>query len=170
MSELTFHTLGEAKAWLREAVESRGAKCPCCRQFAKIYKRRITSSMAYALILVERYFRTTPDAAEWLHVPSMLTSMGLNGGGDWAKLTHWDLLEEKPDIRDDDSPRAGYYKITPLGVEFVHNRVRVKKFVFIYSGERLSRTTDATVSIEEALTTRFNYRDLMENYSGEGEQ
>lgn len=165
---LTFHTLGEAKAWLREAVKQKGAKCPCCRQFAKVYKRRITSSMAYALILVERYFRTTPDAADWLHVPSMLTANGLSRA-DEAKLVHWGLLEEKPEIRDDDSPRAGFYKITKLGIDFVHNRVRVPKFVFIYAGKKLDKSTVATVSIDEALTTRFNYRDLMENYSGEGE-
>ena len=40
MTTLFEMTLDEAKAWLRDQVDD-GAHCPCCGQFAKVYKRRI---------------------------------------------------------------------------------------------------------------------------------
>ena len=44
-------TLGGARDWLRDRVE-KGAKCPCCGQFAKVYRRTITSGMARALFMI----------------------------------------------------------------------------------------------------------------------
>ena len=37
-------TLGEARDWLRERIED-GEECPCCRQFAKVYRRRLYATM-----------------------------------------------------------------------------------------------------------------------------
>ena len=66
------------------------------------------------------------DAAEWLHVPSYIAEMVADHPrraaavrGDWAKLKFWGLIEEKPDVRDDGSPRVGYWRMTPLGRQFV---------------------------------------------------
>ena len=33
-------TLTEAKQWLKERLDE-GTRCPCCNQYAKIYKRKI---------------------------------------------------------------------------------------------------------------------------------
>jgi hypothetical protein len=155
-------TLEEAKAWLRLRVDE-GEHCPCCTQFAKVYRRPMTSSMAYALVLIYRHFRTATD---WLHVPSYLSEVSKVGeavrGGDWAKLTHWGLLEEKPvEDRGDGSPRAGFYRLTSLGSEFVEGRARVQRHVWIYDGRQMNRQDDETIDIHAALASRFNYAELM---------
>jgi len=154
-------TLQSAKDWLRDRVDV-GAKCPCCTQLAKVYKRKLTGPMAYALILIERNFRTSGD---WLHVPSYLSKWSKIGsavrGGDWAKLVHWKLIEEKPEIRDDGSPRAGYYKITQLGIDFAQGRVAVPKFVYLYDSRVIQRACTETLTVAEALGSNFNYAELM---------
>lgn len=155
-------TLAMAKAWLRAQVND-GAHCPCCTQFAKVYKRKLNSSMAYVLVLVDRY-----PGSDWLHVPSYINSQVSHAGvaaavrGDWAKLTHWGLLEEQPNQeRADGSSRVGYYKITERGRLFVQCQLRVDRHIWLYDGRPLSRPGGPTVSIIEALGDRFNYAELM---------
>ena len=159
-------TLAQAKDWLRARVR-KGAPCPCCNQFAMVYERSITGAMAVALVPIERYFRTNTD---WLHAPTYLTANSPVGvtirGGDYAKLVHWGLLEEKPEVRDDGCPRAGFYKITPAGVEFALGRSRVPRHVAIYNQQPVaSRKPFETVSIHDVLSKvkfkNFNYEELM---------
>jgi hypothetical protein len=156
-------TLAEASTWVKERIR-RGAVCPCCDQLAKIYKRKLNSSMAYALLLIRLAFRTQTD---WLHVPEYLTKVvrtkakATTRGGDWAKLVHWKLIVPKDDeIRGDGSKRAGFYKITDLGIAFVDGRAKVPKHVFLYAQKCLGVSEEMT-TIDEALGDKFNYSDLM---------
>jgi hypothetical protein len=159
-------SLEDARQWLRERAY-KGADCPCCKQFAKVYRRKITSSMAYAAILIYRHF-SNGATDEWLHVPSFLNSVGLKPRvaaairGDWAKLEHWGMLEPQPGVRDDGSTRTGYYRITPMGRAFVERRLRVKKYIYIYNGMALAKpVSDELVDIDEALGEKFSYQELM---------
>ncbi len=161
-------TLEEAKLWLR-ARFSKGATCPCCNQFVKLYRRPFNKSMAYVLLLIARYYRRVevkPD--EWLHVPSYIAEVAVGNPrraaavrGDWAKLKFWGLIEEKPAVRDDGSPRVGYWRLTALGRQFVAREVTVPSHVFIYNGEPLHRAVDAQITIDDALTTDFSYAEIM---------
>jgi len=155
-------SVADAKAWLRNNV-NKGAYCPCCTQLAKVYKRKLNSSMAFVLLLVHRY-----EGSDWLHVPSYINTQVHHPGvaaavrGDWAKLTHWGLLEEQPNQeRADGSTRVGNYRITANGRAFAQNRIRVPRHIWIYDGHALNRTDGATVSIVEALGDTFNYAELM---------
>jgi hypothetical protein len=66
-------SLEDAKKWLRERF-GKGATCPCCNQFVKLYRRPFNYSMAVVLLLMERYYRRVGvSAEEWLHVPSYIT-------------------------------------------------------------------------------------------------
>lgn len=105
-------TLEDATEWVKANVK-KGAICPCCDQLARRYQRKLSSSMAAALILIRRAFRKQSD---WLHVPDYLSEVATEGaivrGGDWAKLTHWKLIEAKPDeTRKDGSRRVGLYRL-----------------------------------------------------------
>jgi hypothetical protein len=70
-------TLAEAQDWLRERLPD-GAKCPCCTQFAKVYRRKINSAMAWQLI--EAWRRC---GQQEFHV----RELGFRGGG--AELAWW---------------------------------------------------------------------------------
>lgn len=159
-------SLEDAKRWLRARFK-KGAECPCCHQFVKLYKRPFNKSMAYVLLLIACYYRG--DAVdEWLHVPSYIAEMVADKPrraaavrGDWAKLKFWGLIEEKPEVRDDGSPRVGYWKLTQLGRQFVAREVKVPSHVFIYNGTPLRRIVDEMITIDEALGKEFNYDEIM---------
>lgn len=159
-------TLAEAKQWLR-ARFTKGATCPCCNQFVKLYPRKLNKSMAYVLLLMECHFRSDP-VEEWLHVPSYITEMvdprraAVIRGGDFAKLKYWGLIEEKPDVRDDGSPRVGYWKLTPLGRQFCRREVKVPRRVYTYNSESLPwGVAEKLISIDDALGDAFRYDEIM---------
>lgn len=160
----TTTTLADASLWMQEALATNksGVICPCCDRYGKIYSRLLSSSMAYALILIYKAFRTRTD---WLHVPEYLTEMAVTGattrGGDYAKLVFWGLLEPKTDeVRADGSPRTGFFKITDRGRQFVDGKLRVVNHAVTYGG-RLIRFEGPEIDIYAALKNRFNYAELM---------
>jgi len=146
-------TLGQAQLWLRAHVDE-GVACPCCTQFAKIYRRRIHSTMARDLITAHRCEGLAP-----FHVPTLLRRAA--SAGDFAKLAYWGLIAELPGRRDDGAKHAGWWQITDDGRRFVCNQLRVPKYARIYDGRLIALDSDETVSIVDALGTRFDYGELM---------
>jgi len=164
MTEITDRsTIAEAKQELRDGWHE-GLECPVCTQFVKIYKRKITSSMAYTLILMYRYFKKH-RYEEWVHMNDYLNSIeGLPGAirntGDNAKLRYWGLLEEKPEVRNDGSKRAGYWRITELGKKFVEGEVTVQSHTKIFNSKTYGLIGE-TIGIKDALSNKFSYDELM---------
>lgn len=143
-------TLDVARGWLRERVDE-GVKCPCCTQMAKVYRRKITSTVARDLILVcHRY-----TVGDWFHLP---TEGGY--GGDFAKLAYWSLAEQDIGVRPDGSDRVGWWRITDDGERYVADQLRVPKYARVYNGRCLNLMGDL-VGVRDALGTKFNYADLM---------
>jgi hypothetical protein len=128
--------------------------------------------MARILIHIHRYFEQ-PNADEWLHVPRYLASKGVvEPGGDVGKLAHWGLLDALSGERPDGCKHNGFYKITPLGIQFVRREVQVPKYIFLYNqtvygfSNGSDRPMDLEVKremtdIREALGRKFNYAELM---------
>ena len=142
-------SLADAQAWLRARVED-GEHCPCCTQFAKVYKRKINSGMVRALINLY-----AAGEGEFHHLPPIDPSHG-----DAAKLVYWSLIEEEPTVREDGG-RAGWWRITPQGVSFLRGRVTVTKYARIYDSRLLGFCGD-TVGVRDSLGTKFRLDDLME--------
>lgn len=154
-------TLAEAKTWLRARFND-GADCPCCRQFVKLYKRTITGAMARGLIALHVQHKLH-GWEHWMHIPTIMRSVCSSNMG--SLLRHWELIEPMPDKeRKDGSKRTGWYRITPLGICFVMDEVRVPRYVYLYNQTLLDRRVPAdapTLSITEALGIKFNYAELM---------
>ena len=147
-----FVSLHAAQSWLRRHID-KGAKCPCCHQFSKVYRRTINSSMAFGLIEFYRHHRT-----DWGHAPS--TGAVAQLGGEFARLELWGLVKEAEERREDGG-RVGWWRITDKGIAFLRNEIRVPKYAKIYDGRLLDLDYTTMVSITDALGTKFNYRDLM---------
>ncbi len=153
-------TLEEAQDFLISHFEE-GAVCPCCGQLVKLYKRKLDSFMAYALILIYRYFRQS-DVEPWLHVPSYLIAQGASDR-ECAKLRYWGLIEEMANTRPDGG-RAGLYRISQRGIDFVEGRCSVPKYIYLYNQMLIDRGDEADsarTTIHEALAERFDYQELM---------
>jgi hypothetical protein len=142
-------TLREARDELRGLVDH-GHRCPCCTQFAKVYRRKLHSQMAVALIKLYR----AGAAYEWVHLPAV-TRMG----GDSAKARYWGLIVEETERRDDGG-RSGWWQLTEDGIAFVTMRLRVPKYARVYDGRCLGLHGEP-VTICECLGSRFSYDELM---------
>jgi hypothetical protein len=150
--------LAIVKDKLREQLE-KGAPCPVCTQFCKIYKRKIYSTPARGLL--QLYKLTEAENEEYFHI-TRIEALNRSGGGDFAKLTYWGLVEEKPKEDDDETTgrTSGFWKITDLGRMFARNEVTVPSHVKLYDGRKLGFTT-GRVGIKEVLGKNFDYEELM---------
>jgi hypothetical protein len=145
--------LGEVRDWIRIRVE-KGVHCPACEQFAKVYRRQIYAGMVRSLILM---FREGDFGRRlYVHVPSLDPARG----GDVAKLQFWGLIEEERGTRVDGG-RAGYWRVTRRGQDWIERKTAVPKYARIYDGRMLS-LTGPLVTIDDALGEHFRLDDLME--------
>lgn len=153
-------TVEAAKQFLRDNREE-GAICPCCDQYVRLYRRKITSAMAYGLILPHR--RSINFGDHWIHVENYLKSLNdipASIRGDIAKLRHFGLIEAKQEDREDGSSRNGYYRMTGRGMSFVRDTLSVPEAVFIYNNKVEGHSEDQ-INIHGALGNKFNYDELM---------
>lgn len=155
-----FSTLEEARVWL-ERNKFDDTNCPCCFQKYRVYKRTIGSSTALSLIIAYRLKGTR----DYVHVKDiakeMLMRYGVNvtGGGDFAKLKSWRLIEECP-VEHEDKKNSGYWRVTERGEQFVLRKIRLRKYALILTTNLLGFDGDF-VSIQDCLRERFSYQELM---------
>ena len=143
-------TIAQAKAWLRTRLKD-GTQCPVCTQRVQVYRRKVTSSMASALIYM---YRT--QGLEWFHLPTIRNWPNR----DEATMAYWGLIEEEGSKREDGG-RAGYWRVTELGEAFVKHGMTIPKYAHVFDGRVVAMPTNEQVSIKDALGTKFNYADLM---------
>lgn len=151
--------MSEARAQLESVMYDDGAACPCCTQWVKVYRRKITAGMARVLIAMYR-----ASGTDWCDVPALAMSMPgpkRSTGGDEAKARYWGLIEPMPDARrSDGSTRTGWWRLTAAGESYVNGTLAVQKYALIFDGRCLD-LDGPTETIEAAVSTQFNYADLM---------
>ena len=151
-------TLAEARAALNEDWE-KGTECPCCHQRVELYPRRIYATSAIGIINLYHLTQEQPDV-EYFHI-KVIERHRKSGGGDFAKLATWGLVEEQ--FNDDTKKRtSGYWRITPKGESYVRGELRIPKIARIYN-KRLFRFEGEQVGIRDALGKNFDYAELMDN-------
>ena len=150
-------TIEDAKEKFMLRIED-GAECPCCGQYAKLYKRPFGSAMARALVwLVREYERND----RWYNIHEFPLIQGRRGGGDFAKLVHWGLIQERETEDDDTARRAsGFWRPTGSGIQFAHRRLLVPKRVHLYNNQ-IRGWDSEYIDVSEALGKKFDYAELM---------
>lgn len=154
-------TVTQVRDFLNEKIE-KGTVCPCCQQTVKIYTRPLTSSMAYALILLYK----APEAyvGEFIHVEDHFKKLDIPSSirGDFPKLRFWGLVEVQAYGKEEGNPNNGLYRITDNGKAFVRDRLAVPSSVRIYKNRFLGFGTDnKLIDIKQALKNKFDYNELM---------
>jgi len=133
------------------AKKSNHADCPLCEQLVKVYRRKVTSSMARMLIKMYRF-----DGKNFIYLPDLRSG---NDSRDDAMMQYWGLIEEEK-IRRPDGGRAGYWKVTDAGEEWLKGSTTIPCYALVYNGKCLGfEGKDAT--IKDALGKNFNLEDLM---------
>lgn len=152
-------TLAEARNQLMgtDRWEPEGAPCPCCDQLSKVYHRKLNSVAVRTLLWLYR-----DHGFEFAHIGEVVTrrlGKSANQGGDRVLSAYWGFIEEER-VRRPDGGRAGYWRVTEDGAEFVENRARVQSHALIYDAHLLDYEGDY-VTIADCLGTKFNYNELM---------
>jgi hypothetical protein len=78
---------------------------------------------------------------------------------DGAACPCWHLVAELDEPRDDGG-RAGYWRVTELGVEFLRGTLRVPKYARVYDGRRLGFAGEL-VGVADCLGEPFRLDELM---------
>ena len=155
-------TLEEAKDWLRARVR-KGAKCPCCGQFAKVYARSINGAQAATLIDLYHLGKTRGFDV-WIQVEQELNNQHRRiRSNEYSKLRFWNLIEQHPRAEVDGRPKlksTGLWRVSEPGIAFVERRHRVKEKALIYDNRKIGMEGDE-IGIVDALGTQFDYSELM---------
>jgi hypothetical protein len=165
--DLKTTTVAVAKDWLRHRAK-KGARCPCCKQYVKIYKRALGSQMARWLIWLVRTWdsRFEPsmlkvaDNEAWIDI-----RLSPVRGGDYAKLLHWGLVQHKLDVLEKkngakDTRDSGFWRPTLKGIDFVNTRIKMPSHVYLYDNIKIGEET-TLITIEDALGKKHSYKELM---------
>jgi len=142
------------------SMRTQGIKCPCCDQFAKVYRRNLNSSMASGLI---RFYMATQDINKFHHVPTVFTRMKMNFmNTEFSKLRYWGLVEEQTSDDVQEKKTSGYWRVTEKGRDFALAMITVPKYIYLYDSQICENFSDPTqIDINQALGSRFNYQELM---------
>lgn len=144
-------SLKKAREFVRIGREGDGVFCPCCEQWCKIHKRKLSSNMGrFLLDLVIRWLETR----DWVHFKKCRI-----GGYDYSVLAHFGLIERKPN---DDSAKktSGFWRPTEKGIAFLRGKLRVPSHVYLYN-DRCFGFTSELVFIEDVFRSKFDYQELI---------
>lgn len=154
-------TIKEARDKMRPNLRI-GCVCPACGQTVKMYARPLTSSMAYALILL---FNNQPPFPHYVHLEDLFKPMDIPSSirADVPKLRFWNLIEPEAKCKaEDGNPNNGMYRITDLGRAFVENRIQVVSHVNLYNNRMFGYPEHSKqIGIIEALKNKFNYSEII---------
>jgi len=144
-------TVDEARVFLNSRF-AKGTRCPCCEQRVQLYARKLPAVAArFVVWLNGRHAR----GIEWADVKDCPVR-----GGDYAKVKHWGLVEQKPN----DDPKkksSGLWRLTARGTAFASNTLAVPTHHLVYNDTSYG-TRETTITIEEALNGGgFDYEELM---------
>ena len=134
-----------------------GADCPTCGQLVKAYRRALTAAGARTLIALHRYaggqYASIPDLARL-----RLRDVAHQGG--YLTLGHyWGLIEEESRVRGDGG-RAGWWRLTEFGHNFVTGADSISRYAHVYDGV-VQMFSGELVGIRQSLGASFNYDELM---------
>lgn len=152
--------LANIKDYLRENYDE-GCICPACKQTVKLYKRQISSTMAYCMILFVRHCRKNENFG-FINFNDILNDLNITPAqrADWQKLVYFNLIVPETTTKGD--PKNGFYKVHQSGFYFVENDMQVPKYCNVYNGKVYGYSMEQT-NIKEALKNKFNFDELMNN-------
>lgn len=147
-------------------VTLKNQECETCTQNVRMYKTKIHSKMAQALILMYKEEEQFQD--RFTHMPTLCQNNNLRYQDvSLAKAAYWGLIEA---AKNDDPKKkdSGLWKLTTLGRNFVKKEIEIDKFVYVYDSKVYRQVMNEThrekVEITDSLGDDFNYTDMMNNY------
>jgi hypothetical protein len=111
-----------------------GCKCPCCGRIVKAYKKKLHRGIGGALSIL---YYATGEAWKFVHVDDLTKlSKSYTTPTNLAAAKYWGLTTPKSinlsnNISDEEGRDSGYWCLTDLGVNFVQNKVTIRKHKYV---------------------------------------
>jgi hypothetical protein len=139
-----------------------GCICAGCGQLVKLYPYSLNRNAARSLILIYHLSKQSEDG--WVHVQNEFSDrFNLKATAmSYILLKHWGFIVPMGHNDDEDKNASGYWAITHKGVDFVMHRLEVPKTAMVYNN-RAREFKGKQVTIADALTDKFSYKELMGN-------
>jgi hypothetical protein len=122
-------------------------ECRVCGQHVQLYRRKINSGMARALVRLYLHNRQNPGM--WMDYRDR-SAQGESRNHPYLRF--WGLIER--------GPEAGFWRITDYGRDFVEDRVTVPRAVWHFNNTAYGFTAEQT-TIRRALGDHFDLDELL---------
>jgi hypothetical protein len=140
----------KAKELQDRFVLGKQTKCFCCGGVVELQERHVDKPMATWLIqLIHVYLK---ENRTWVRKDAHAELTYHKGGGDYAKLEYWNLIERRPGTR-------GYWRPTSKGIDYALGRIWISKTVYVYLNRPRHYSVEQ-VSILSAIGSRGEYAAL----------
>jgi hypothetical protein len=137
-------TLTSLRAQWRHNAEGKGAHCPVCDRWGKVYKRRLNPTMLASLAWLKSVSSiSTPS--KWVDVQTLAPKSVLRTK-QLASLRWWGLVEPCKT-----GEGKGLWRLTLLGWDFLVKKASVHEYVHVYNSEVLWASGDL-VQYDETKT------------------
>jgi len=153
--------LGQVRAHLREKMDD-GVDCPACGRLVKSYKFTILGTMAATLMWIVAKAKQTKQP--WVHLNNPEAPPWVKADRNYPRLAYWDLAVAREQEEKDEKRCSGFWKATPLGIDFVYNRAKVPQYVLAYNNIPYEHSSDM-VSIQDVMKKKFNYEEMLRTWS-----
>jgi hypothetical protein len=155
---MTTMTLSDAvKSW--GETKKLGGYCPCCDRWGKIYRVKISETMARSLLWMAKNHGT-----DWVDMPAKAPRW-ITRSNSFGKLRYWGLLAPMPiDSHIEDGQElksSGYWMVTQSGLQFAKGMARVPQYVYVYDNT-IEGTSDKDIVLSDCIGKKFNYAELMQ--------
>jgi len=135
-----------------------GVICPCCRRKCKVYKQRISSTMAATLYWMHR--RSKKNGGKYIRMSRVAPKWAV-AAPERARLAKWGLIKAKPLGGEKGRLKnSGKWKITQKGIDFCKGKIAVEKYVWLLNNVVIERSEETT-DLQSCLSNKFDYSALM---------
>lgn len=144
-------------------IKGSGGHCPVCDKWGKVSAITMTGTCVRSLIWLRNEHIKTGQG--WIHVPSTAPRYVMRSYS-ISSLKHWGLVQQRaevPEPKEKGKPKtkySGYWRITPVGQDFLDGLCQMPKKVFIYNDARWGASDDMTHA-RNCLDEQFDYDAMM---------
>lgn len=142
----------EIRMWMNNQTLLYGkTDCPVCRSHVQSYKRTVSLSQVYWLILLNKYSKAGQKYVDHKVISNRLYEALGRNASDYPLMVHWKLIECSP-------VTSGEYTITKLGIEFIQGKLEIPKYLYFANNKVFKRSRE-NVKFDSAKN--FDVNDIV---------
>lgn len=134
--DLQRFTAKEIRMWMNNQTLLYGkTDCPCCRSHVQVYKRTVSTSQAYWLVLLNKFSKGGQKYVDHKVVSNRLYEALGRNASDYPLMMHWHLIDKSP-------VEEGHYKISPNGIEYLNGKLQIPKYLYFANNKVFKKSTE----------------------------